>query len=648
MGLERIACIMQDTDSIYNVDTLHLVLEQVCEASGVEYKHGAAETDVSIRVITDHIRSVVFMIGDTIIPSNEGRGYVLRRLLRRAVVHGKKLGISGPFLFELADKVIDVSGHEYEEIAEKRSYIKRLIRMEEERFAITIDQGLELLNEHIAELKGVSGAVLPGDKVFKLYDTYGVNPELTKEVLAEHGIAIDEDGFAAELRLQQEKSRKGQKASDTEGWKADADLFRDSDPTEFTGYDTLLENSYVNHIVKNGQFSTELSEGETAIIILNKTPFYAESGGQASDIGKISCDGCVARVLSVAHVGEVYAHTVEVMNGVLREGDAVSASVDAVTRNRTARNHTATHLLHKALSNTLGSHVKQAGSSVDASALRFDFTHFEGLETSVRLEIEKIVNGTIDEFRPVITIETTLEDAKKHGAAALFGEKYGDTVRMVDVEGFCAELCGGTHVKNTGEIGAFKIISETSIGSGIRRIEAITGTNVIKPFEKAEMTLSEIAERLKISPDAVRERISEMYDYIRETKRELEAAKRAKAGNIVGDLLAKAKEKGGVRLVTGVFDDLDVNGLRELSDSLKQASGGLVNVLISKADDKVTIIVSVTDDLLDKGLHAGKIVKELAAAGGGGGGGKSDIAQAGVKDITKIPDILAAAESYLL
>ena len=434
---------------------------------------------------------------------------------------------------------------------------------------------------------------------------------------------------------------------DAVGWKAGADVFKSADPTEFTGYDRLLEKCSVNQIVIDSGNVSEIGEGGTASLLLDKTPFYAESGGQAADKGEIFSDKAGARVLSVTHIGPVFVHTVEITHGIIKVGDVVTASVDAVSRNRTARNHTATHLLHKALSLTLGDHVRQAGSAVDSSTLRFDFTHFEGLDTETRSQVEGIVNHVIDEFKPVIISETTLEAAKEQGAAALFGEKYGDRVRIVEVEGFSAELCGGTHVKNSGEVGGFKILSESSIGSGVRRIEAITGTNLLVPYEKAEKNLNEVAALLKTKPDVIKEKVSEILEYIRESKRELESAKKAKAGDTVSELLLAANEKGAVRLVTGVFDGMDINGLRELSDSLKAASGGLVNVLISKADEKITIVVSVTDDLLDKGYHAGKIVKELASVGGGGGGGKADLAQAGVKDTAKIPAILAAADRYI-
>ncbi|MDR3364105.1 MAG: alanine--tRNA ligase [Clostridiales Family XIII bacterium] len=647
MGLERLACIMQGTDSIFDVDTIRTILERVCGMSGVAYQRGEAKTDVSVRIVTDHIRSVVFLIGDGVIPSNEGRGYVLRRLLRRAAVHGKKLGIEGLFLHELAENVIEVSGREYDEIIEKRDYIRKLIRLEEERFAATVDSGLALLDAHIAELKGVRGAVLAGDKVFKLYDTYGVNPELTREALAEHGISIDEEGFLAELRIQQENSRRGQKASDGAAWRGGEELFKGLAATEFVGYVALQEKCSVKLIVKDGFAAEEACGGETVLLVLDKTPFYAEGGGQASDAGVLAGDGAFADVLSVARSGAVWVHTVLVKSGAIRVGDVVNAAVDPIARNRTARNHTATHLLHKALVQTLGGHVRQAGSSVDAETLRFDFTHFEGLGADKLSEAEAIVNRVIDEFQNVFTTETTVDEAKARGAAAYFDEKYGDKVRLVEVGEFSAELCGGTHVSNSGQIGGFRIVSETSIGSGTRRIEAITGTNLLRPLLRAENTLAELSGLFKAHPDMLMDKVSGLLGDMKEMRRELDAANKAKAGGTVSELLAAAREKGGARLVTGVFGDLDAGALRALSDSLKAASGGLVNVLVSTAEGKVTIVASVSDDLLDKGLHAGKLIKELAQAAGGGGGGKADMAQAGAKDPAKVPDILAAAENYL-
>ncbi|MCL2110876.1 MAG: alanine--tRNA ligase [Clostridiales bacterium] len=690
LGLERLACIMQGTDSIFDVDTIRVILDEVCRVSGVAYEGGSSDTDVSIRVVTDHIRSVVFLIGDGVAPSNENRGYVLRRLLRRAVVHARKLGITDMFLHELADKVIEVSGHEYTEIAEQRDYIKKMIKLEEERFAATIDQGLELLAGHVKKLKGMQGAMLPGENVFTLYDTYGMNPELTREVLSDFGIGVDEEGFAAALKAQQEKSRRSQKmGAGDEGWGDDDEVFRGLAATEFYGYGRfwereeflgnrenlnvledfkgtgLPENVTVNLIIVDGKSVEEIGEGESGAVVLDRTPFYAEGGGQASDIGELrgvddgaggadtgisAGAGVFAEVNSVARAGQngsIFVHNIEVKSGRIRVGDRLVPNIDRAVRNKTARNHTATHLLHKALIQALGTHVRQAGSSVDANVLRFDFAHFEGLSASKLHEVERAVNEAIDRFLPVATSETTLDEAKARGALAFFDEKYGDKVRLVEIGGYSAELCGGTHVMNTGEIGGFKIASETSVGSGTRRIEAITGSNLLTPLMRAENILKVLSKLFEAQEDTLVDRISAMLEDMREAKRALKAAKKAQAGDIAAELIEKAQDFGGSRLVTGVFDDMDADGLRTLSDDLKTASGGLVNVLISTAESKVTIITSVTDDLLDKGIHAGNLVKELAAAGGGGGGGKADMAQAGTKDPEKIPAILKAATEYM-
>jgi alanyl-tRNA synthetase len=651
MGLERLACIMQDTDSIFDVDTIRRILERVVAASGVTYRNGAAGTDVSIRIVTDHIRSVVFMIGDGVIPGNEGRGYVLRRLLRRAAVHGRKLGITNLFLHELAATVIEASGHEYEEISEKQDYIKKIIRLEEERFAATIDQGQELLNAHVRELKEAEERILSGDKVFFLYDTVGVNPELTKEVLAEHGIEIDEEGFQTELRRQQENSRRGMKTADDTAWKKSEEIFIGLPPTDFVGYDELQKKVTVNLIVIGGHSTETAEEGAEARIVLDRTPFYAEGGGQAADSGKLTGDEVIASVIGVSKSGNVYIHKIVIQSGALRTGDKLTAVVDPGTRNRTARNHTATHLLHKALSSVLGNHVKQAGSAVDADSLRFDFTHYEALEPSVLAKVETMVNWAIDEFLPVTTTVTTVEGARERGATALFDEKYGDKVRLVEVGDFSAELCGGTHVRNSGEIGGFKIVSESSIGSGARRIEAITGSNLLKPLYRAEQILSELGDVFKARPDMLRDRVESLLTELRDAKRELEVAKKEKAGDAATDMLAEAKHYGNaekpVKLVKRAFDDLEAEELRGLADKLKAAEKGLAIVLASTAGNKLTLIVSVTDDLISRGLHAGKLVKDLAAAAGGGGGGKADMAQAGAKDMSKLPEVWAAAEAQM-
>ncbi|MDR1815422.1 MAG: alanine--tRNA ligase [Clostridiales Family XIII bacterium] len=653
MGLERLACIMQDTDSIFDVDTIRAVLDEVCRVSGVVYENGAAGSDVSIRIVTDHIRSVVFMIGDGIIPGNEGRGYVLRRLLRRAAVHGKKLGITGLFLHDLADKVIETSGAEYEEIVEKQEYIKKLIRLEEERFAQTIDQGLELLNAHIRELKGLEKRVLSGDRVFFLYDTLGVNPELTREVLAEEGITIDEEGFAAELRKQQEKSRAGIKVSDEEAWKKNETVFVGLPATTFDGYDGLQEKISVNLIARDGTSVDAALEGDRVQVVFDRTPFYAESGGQVADIGELVGDEVFAEVSDVRKSGGVFVHDVHVHSGALRVGDKLTGIVNPLARGRTARNHTATHLLHKALVTVLGPHVKQAGSSVDPNALRFDFTHYEALSPEQIDEVQAVVNRAIDEFYPVTTTVTTVEGARQRGAMALFDEKYGDAVRLVEVGDFSAELCGGTHVRNSGEVGGFKIVSESSIGSGARRIEAITGTNLVGPLVRAEEILGELGEMFKAHPDVLKERVEGVLAELREARQQLESAKKERTGDLAGELLDAAETVentvlGAVKLVCYETEDLDTDALRDLSDRLKQKQDkGLALALVSTAGEKLTVIVSATDDVVAKGLHAGKMVKDVAAAAGGGGGGKADMAQAGAKDPARAQDALAAAAAYI-
>ncbi|MDR1068443.1 MAG: alanine--tRNA ligase, partial [Clostridiales Family XIII bacterium] len=509
MGLERVACILQDTDSIFDVDTIRAIRDEVTRVSGVEYKNGAAQTDVSIRIITDHIRSVTFLISDGVIPSNEGRGYVLRRLLRRAAVHGRKLGITETFLASLADKVIEVSGKEYVEIAENSAAIKKIIQVEEDRFGVTIDQGYELLDRYIEQMKAGNERVLSGEVVFKLYDTHGFNPELTREILEEYGFGIDEDGYQAELRRQQELSRSNIKISQDEAWSEIERVLADLPKSVFAGYDRLSAQGRVLRILADGVEVREAAEGSKVAVVLDETPFYAESGGQSSDSGElVTQTGARAKITHVSKAHDVFVHMVEVTGGTLKFGDEVTSSFEPVRRNRTARNHTATHLLHKALRVVLGDHVRQAGSSVDPDQLRFDFTHYEGLTAEQITEVEGIVGRVIDEFRPVTTAIMTQAEAKENGAIALFDEKYGDTVRVVEVADFSKELCGGTHVENSGQIGAFKIVSEASVSSGTRRIEAITGSNLLTPLARGEAVLRDISAALKTRPDNLVERVN--------------------------------------------------------------------------------------------------------------------------------------------
>ncbi|MDR3225573.1 MAG: alanine--tRNA ligase [Clostridiales Family XIII bacterium] len=647
LGLERLACIMQDTDSIFDVDTIKHILDGVVEISGVKYEDGAAPADISIRIITDHIRSVAFLIADGVIPSAEGRGYVLRRLLRRAAVHGRKLGIDRMFLTELADRVIKVSGGEYEELIEKQEYIHKIIRLEEERFALTIDRGSELLEGYIREMKDIEKRILSGDKVFKLYDEMGFSPELTRELLAEHDIDIDEDGYLAELQLQQERSRQGRKVSDAAAWSEDDQIVADIAPTVFTGYDTLQDRVRVVRILSGTAPVDVAYEGEIAGLVLDKTPFYAESGGQAADVGDLVGARSFAHVETVKKLRGVFIHQVEVETGEIRVGDELIATVEATTRNRTARNHTATHLLHKALREVLGNHVQQAGSSVDAETLRFDFSHYEGIDEYKLGEIETIVNRVIDEFMPVKTTETSVDEAKKKGAAALFDEKYGESVRLVEVGDFSMELCGGTHVGNSGEIGAFKITSEGSIGSGTRRIEAITGSNVLKPLTRAENILEELGEVFKANPDMIIDKINDVLADMKSIRKELDEIKKDRMGSSVDTLLASALNVDGGKLVTGSFEGLSPDDLRSLADDLRTAEKDVIAALASVTDGKVIFIVAVSDSLQQKGHRAGDIVKAMAQAAGGGGGGKADMAQAGAKDPAKIPDALAAACGFL-
>lgn len=646
MGLERMACIMQGVDSIFDVDTIRHILNGVVEKSGVKYEDGAAKTDVSIRIITDHLRSMVFMIADGIIPSNEGRGYVLRRLIRRAARHGKILGIEGKFLVELSNRVIEVSGEAYPELVEKKDYIQKIISVEEEKFASTIDQGTSIILEYVEELKKENKTVLEGERVFKLYDTFGFPLELTEEILAEAGCTADVDGFNANMKKQKEMARAGRKSTEEEAWK-EAAASVDVPETVFTGYTDTEDEAKVLAIYVDGKETQTAETYQNAVVYLDKTPFYAEGGGQVSDNGIMSTNKCCAKVTSVEKSQGIFAHKVLIEDGSLSKGDTVSCGVNVFKRNATARNHTATHLLQKALREVVGAHVEQAGSSVNENALRFDFTHFEGVTPDQLEQIELLVNEKITEFLPVTTVETSMKEAQEMGAMALFGEKYGDTVRVVNCGDWSIELCGGTHVANTGQIGVFKIVSEAGVASGVRRIEAVTGTGVLLKAMEAEDTVKQIAENLKTNPAAVVQKSASIVEELKDTRKELEDFKKAAMGSEVDDMVKDAKEIGGVKLVTKEFKDYNINDLRNLSDDIKAQHKGIVMVFATVNGPKVTFLVSITDDLLEKGLHAGNMIKQIAAACGGGGGGKADMAQAGAKDSTKISAAFKVAEELL-
>lgn len=644
MGLERIACIMQGVDSIFDIDTIRYILDGVVDKSGVEYRDGAAKTDISIRIITDHLRSMVFMIADQITPSNEGRGYVLRRIIRRASRHGKLLGIKGNFLVELSNKVIEVSGEAYPELVEKKDYIQTIIAKEEERFAATLDQGSAILNEYLDELKAKGEKTLSGDKLFKLYDTYGFPRELTEEIIAEEGFDADVEGFDACMQAQKEAARAGRKDTSDEAWK-DA-VAVDVPETLFVGYDTLTAEAEVLAIYE-GSPAEKVEAGKEATVYLDRTPFYAEGGGQASDNGIMSTESCRAKVVSVEKTKGIFAHRVLIEEGTLEVGNKVSCQVNAAKRNATARNHTATHLLQKALQTVVGSHVEQAGSSVNENSLRFDFSHFEAVSREQLAEVERILNEKILEFLPVETCETSMKEAEAMGAMALFGEKYGDMVRVVNCGGWSIELCGGTHVSNIGQIGVFKIVSESGVASGVRRIEAVTGTGVLQRAVEAEKTVAQVAEVLKANTSAVVQKATAVTEELKDVKKELEDFKKAAMGSEVGDMVKSAKEINGVKLVCREFADYNINDLRGLSDDIKAEYKGIVMVLATVNGPKVTFLVSVTDDLVEKGIHAGNMIKQIAAAAGGGGGGKADMAQAGAKDPSKINDAFAVAEKLL-
>ena len=648
MGLERIACIMQGTDSIFDIDTIQHILRQVEAVAGVKYESGKAKTDISIRIITDHIRSVTFMISDGILPSNEGRGYVLRRLLRRAARHGKLLGINKPFLADLTDVVVEVSGEAYPALVEKHDYIKKIVNIEEEKFAETIDQGTNIINSYIDELTKEGKTVLPGDKAFKLYDTYGFPLELTTEILAEHQFTADEEAFNQLMEQQRENARNARKSDAEVAWQDEnIGFFNTGDPTEFTGYDKLIDEARIEAIIIDRETVDEIREGQEGVVILNKTPFYAEMGGQVGDRGTIEADGCVLRVNDTVKAKDFFVHKVKAEKGSVKAGDTVTASVDPLFRNRTARNHTATHILQAALKQVLGDHVSQAGSLVNPDELRFDFTHFEALSAEEIQKVEDIANDEIAKFEDVNTTVMSLEEAKQSGATALFDDKYADSVRVVSVGDFSKELCGGTHVSNSGQIGAIKIVSESGVASGVRRIVAITGDGIAKALRADESLISDVSSALKTQPANLITRIGSLEDEIKSLKKELEDIKAQNIGNSVGDLLDGAKVINGVKLVTAKFDNIGIDELRAFSDELKGKEKGLVNVLAAVNNGKVTFLVSVSDELVEKGYHAGKMIKEIAKAAGGGGGGKANMAQAGAKDASKIDDAFAVAETLL-
>lgn len=646
MGIERLACIMQGVDSIFDVDTIQYILKEVVRVSGVEYKDGEAETDVSIRIITDHLRSMTFMIGDGITPGNEGREYVLRRLIRRAARHGRILGIEGQFLSKLCGKVIDVSAGAYPELEKRRIMIQKVVAAEEDRFAATIDQGMKIINGYIDELRQDGKTVLDGRKAFKLHDTYGFPIDLTREILEESGYAVDTEGFESAMAEQKDRSHVEQDMEGA-GWdEASADFMTD-DETVFTGYDTLVDHSVVKAILCDNKPVSSVKEGDSCVVVLDRTPFYAESGGQASDTGYIYNDNCKVEITDVKKMNKVFTHKATILSGELRTGDTVEAMPLAVARNRTSANHTATHMLQKALQEVLGDHVKQSGSSVTKDGLRFDFNHFQAMTADEINRVEDTVNNKISHFIDVTTDVMSAEEAFETGAMALFGEKYGDTVRVVSIGDYSKELCGGTHVRNSGQIGAFKILSESGVASGVRRIEAVTGLGILEKYNEDEAIINDTAAAVKSKRDMLAEKSAALMDEVKALKKEIEELKKAEMNKGLDNLIDEAREINGRRLITKQFDDYNINDLRALSDTIKAENKNVAMVFAAVSGGKVTFLVSLTDDLVQDGLHAGKMIKEIAAAAGGGGGGKADMAQAGAKDPGRVQDAFDKAAELL-
>ena len=648
MGLERLACVMQNVGNLFEVDTVQSVLHHVEHIANKTYGENAKD-DISIRVITDHIRSCTFMVSDGILPSNEGRGYVLRRLLRRAARHGRMLGITRPFLVELVETVIQSSESAYPELREHDAYIKKVIGTEEANFARTIDAGMNILNNMIDGLEKAHEHLLKGLDVFKLNDTFGFPLDLTKEIAAEQGIEIDEEGFHAEMTKQKERARAERLKKNISGWSEDLFGALNAEPTVFTGYETLNDTGVVVALSDEETLTDAIATDEEAkdgvLVVLDKTPFYAEMGGQAADHGILNSADCSLRVLDVKKTPKgYYVHTCVLESGIVKVGDHLTAQVDKEYRMAIARNHTATHLLQAALREVLGDHVHQAGSYQDAEITHFDFTHFSAVTPEELARVQKIVNDKIYESMNVTVREMPIEEAKKLGAMALFGEKYGKVVRVVDIEGWSTEFCGGTHVKNTAQIGGFKIVSEASVAAGIRRIEAVTGRNLLIRANLQEAMLHTVANTLKANNvTALPVRAEAVMAENKALAKELEEIKAQVAASKVTSLFDNAEEIGGVKIASAYFTGTTGDTLRGMCDTVRdKAVKPAVAVLVGKAEDKITMAVTVTKQAQEKGLKAGALVKEIAAIAGGKGGGKPDFAMAGLKDETKIDEALAA------
>ena len=648
MGLERLAVVVQDVDSIFDVDTLQALRNKVCEFAGVSYKEDEAK-DVSIRLITDHIRSATFMISDGIMPTNEGRGYVLRRLIRRAARHGRLLGIDGTFLAKLSETVIEGSKDGYPELDEKREFIFNVLQQEEAKFNKTIDQGLSILASMEEELAAKNAKVLVGADAFKLYDTYGFPLDLTKEILEEKGYEVDEEGFKAAMDEQRKAAREARKTTNYMG--ADATVYDEIDPaitSEFIGYDRLTAESRVTVLTTDTEITEAIVDGQHGTVIVEQTPFYATMGGQEGDTGIIStADGEFKVEETIKLKGGKIGHVGTMTRGMLKTGDTVTLQVCTKGRADTCKNHSATHLLQKALKTVLGSHVEQKGSLVTPDRLRFDFAHFSPMTQEEIEQVEKIVNDEIQAALPVVTKVMPIEEAKKTGAMALFGEKYSDNVRVVSMGDFSIELCGGTHVANTGNIMTFKILSEAGVAAGVRRIEALTGEGVFKYYKKLEQELNEAAQIVKATPATLTEKLNHLMTEIKDLTSENESLKSKLAKDSLGDVASQVTEIKGIKFLATAVEDVDMNGLRDLGDQLKTQLGEGVVVLASAKDGKVNLIVMATDQAMKQGAHAGNLIKAIAPCVGGGGGGRPNMAQAGGKNPSGIQEALAKAKEVL-
>ena len=648
MGLERLAVVMQDVDSVFDIDTMKAIRDKVCEMSGKKYQVDALD-DVSIRLITDHIRSATFMISDGIMPSNEGRGYVLRRIIRRAARHGRMLGIDGIFMAKLAATVINESKDGYPELEEKKDFIFKVLSQEEEKFGKTIDQGLSILSDMEKQMEADGVKVLSGENAFKLYDTYGFPMDLTQEILEEKGFSVDEEGFKKAMEVQRTTARKARKVTNYMG--ADETVYESVDPsvtTEFVGYNSLNCKSKITVLTTETEIVEALSDGEVGTVIVEQTPFYATMGGQQGDKGIIRTAAGEFQVEdTIKLLGGKVGHVGKMISGMMKTGDEADLSVDAALRAKICKNHSATHLLQKALREVLGTHVEQAGSYQDGERTRFDFSHFAAMTPEELEKVEKIVNDKIAEAIPVRTDVMTVDEAKKTGAMALFGEKYGETVRVVSMGDFSKEFCGGTHVKNTSEIAAFKIISENGVAAGVRRIEALTGDNVFAYYRNLEKELLEAAKAAKATPATLTEKIEHMQAEIKALTSENESLKSKAAKEALGDVMDQIVEVKGVKLLASAVDGVDMNGLRDLGDQLKEQLGEGVIVLASSCEGKVNLIVMATDAAMKHGAHAGNLIRSIAGKVGGGGGGRPNMAQAGGKNPAGILEAIAEAKTAL-